>query len=144
MTTASWRPLRGIDPASLRAARIQAHLATQWLARTARAYVAVRPEDGHTNLGWEDALGGLVTHPLPDGARFGLEQLESLQPVARKPDLRALEFEDALVDVEGPPVRAAAVGAGRLELDHVRTEVGKVTRAQRGGHCLLQRHDPHT
>src|SRR5712664_3798741 len=32
----------------------------------------VRPEDGHTNLGWEDALGGLVTHPLPDGARFGL------------------------------------------------------------------------
>jgi hypothetical protein len=72
MTTASWRPLRGIDPASLRAARIQAHLATQWLARTARAYVAVRPEDGHTNLGWEDALGGLVTHPLPDGARFGL------------------------------------------------------------------------
>jgi Family of unknown function (DUF5996) len=72
MTTASWRPLHGIDPAALHAARIQAHLATQWLARTARAYVAARPEDGHTNLGWDDALGGLVTHPLPDGARLGL------------------------------------------------------------------------
>jgi hypothetical protein len=72
MTAASWRCVRGVDPAALRAARIQAHLATQWLARVARAYVAPRPEDHHTNLGWDDALGGLVTHPLPDGALFGL------------------------------------------------------------------------
>jgi hypothetical protein len=72
MTAASWHCLHGVDPAALRAARIQAHLATQWLARVARAYVAARPEDGHTNLGWDDALGGLVAHPLPDGALFGL------------------------------------------------------------------------
>jgi hypothetical protein len=72
MTTASWRPLRGVDPASLRAARLQAHLAAQWLARAARACVVARPEDQHTNFGWDDALGGLVTHPLPDGARLGL------------------------------------------------------------------------
>src|SRR3977135_1123964 len=71
MTTASWRPLRGIDPAALRAARIQAHHAAQWLARTARAYIPPRPDDAHTNLGWDDALGGLVTHPLPDGAPLG-------------------------------------------------------------------------
>jgi Family of unknown function (DUF5996) len=72
MTAASWRSLQGVDPAALRAARIQAHLATQWLARVARAYVAARPEDHHTNLGWDDALGGLVTHPLADGAQLGL------------------------------------------------------------------------
>jgi len=72
MTAASWRCVQGVDPAVLRAARIQAHLATQWLARVARAYVAARPEDGHTNLGWDDALGGLVTHPLADGAQLGL------------------------------------------------------------------------
>jgi hypothetical protein len=72
MTTASWRPLGGIDPAALRAARIQAHHAAQWLARTARAYISPRPEDAHTNLGWDDAFGGLVTHPLPDGTRLGL------------------------------------------------------------------------
>jgi hypothetical protein len=72
MTAASWRWVRGVDPAALRAARIQAHLATQWLARVARAYVAARPDDHHTNLGWDDALGGLVAHPLPDGTLFGL------------------------------------------------------------------------
>jgi len=72
MTTASWRPVGGIDPAAMSAARLQAHLALQWLARAARAYIPCRPDDHHTNLGWDDALGGLVTHPLPDGARLGL------------------------------------------------------------------------
>jgi len=33
-----------------------------------------------------------------------------------------IEFEDSLVDVEGPPVRAAAVAAGRLELDEPATQ----------------------
>src|SRR5258708_36767077 len=56
----------------MRVARIQVHRATQWLARVARAYVPARREDGPTNLGWDDALGGLVAHSLPDGARFGL------------------------------------------------------------------------
>ncbi|HEX4555199.1 MAG TPA: DUF5996 family protein [Xanthobacteraceae bacterium] len=70
--TTSWHPLRGIDPASLRAARIHAHHATQWVARAARAYIPARPDDHHTNLGWDDAWGGLVTHPLPDGVRLGL------------------------------------------------------------------------
>src|SRR5262249_15118719 len=41
-----------------------------WLARTARAYIAPRPADGHTNLGWDE--GGLRTHRLPDGARLAL------------------------------------------------------------------------
>jgi hypothetical protein len=72
MTAASWRCVHGIDPAALRPARIQAHHATQWLARAARAYIPALPHDAHTNLGWEDALGALVTHPLPDGARLGL------------------------------------------------------------------------
>jgi hypothetical protein len=72
MTGASWRSLQGVDPSALRAARIQAHRAAQWLARTARAYVPARPEDQHTTLGWDEASGNLVSHPLPDGARVGL------------------------------------------------------------------------
>jgi len=68
----AWRPLRSFDRARLAAARVQAHHATQWLARTARAYVPARSDDTHTNLGWDDAFGGLTSHPLPDGARLGL------------------------------------------------------------------------
>jgi len=70
MTT--WRPIRTFDRARLAAARLQAHHATQWLARTARAYVPARPDDSHTSLGWDDAFGGLTSHPLPDGAQLGL------------------------------------------------------------------------
>jgi len=70
MTT--WHHMRPFDRTRLAAARVQAHHATQWLARTARAYVPPRPDDSHTNLGWDDAFGGLMSHPLPDGTRLGL------------------------------------------------------------------------
>jgi hypothetical protein len=69
---AIWQSLPRANFMYLHAARLQAHYAAQWLARTARAYVPVRPHDGHTSLGWDDAFGGLVTHPLPDGSRLGL------------------------------------------------------------------------
>jgi len=67
-----WRPINGLDRGKLTEARLQAHFAAQWLARTARAYVPPQPNDGHTNLGWDDAQGVFATHPLPDGARLTL------------------------------------------------------------------------
>ena len=36
-----------------------------------------------------------------------------------------IELERSLVDVEGAPVRAAAVAAGRLDLDHIGAQIGK-------------------
>ena len=44
----------------------------QWLARAARAYVRPQPDDGHTNLGWDRALGGFTTRPLTDGTWLSL------------------------------------------------------------------------
>ena len=41
------RPLHAIDKARLSEARLQAHYAAQWLARAARAYVPLQPDDGH-------------------------------------------------------------------------------------------------
>jgi hypothetical protein len=67
-----WQRLKGIDRLILREARLQAHYAVQWLARAARAYVAPRPDDGHTNLGWDDGLPGFVAQPLPRGRVLGL------------------------------------------------------------------------
>jgi hypothetical protein len=86
MTT--WRPIRTFDRARLAAARLQAHHATQWLARTARAYVAPRPDDSHTSLGWDDAFGGLMSHPLPDGTRLGL-RIDDLTLALCEPDAHA-------------------------------------------------------
>jgi hypothetical protein len=67
-----WHTITGVDRSALSEARLQAHYATQWLAKTARACVMTRPDDHHTNLGWDDALGGLITHPLPQGSVLGL------------------------------------------------------------------------
>jgi hypothetical protein len=68
----AWRPIRGIEQSRLRAARLQAHYAVQWLARAARAFVPPQADDSHTNLGWDDALDGLATHPLNGDLRPAL------------------------------------------------------------------------
>src|SRR5215470_1913118 len=67
-----WKPLRATERGRLSEARLAAHDAVQWLARAARAYIPPRADDSHTNLGWDQALGGLTTHPLPDGSRLAL------------------------------------------------------------------------
>ncbi len=85
-----WRPIRAFDRTRFAAARLQAHHATQWLARAARAYVPPRPDDGHTSLGWDDAFGGLMSHPLPDGTRLGL-RFADLTLALRAPDARAAQ-----------------------------------------------------
>jgi Family of unknown function (DUF5996) len=88
MLMTPWRPIRDFDRARFAAARLQAHHATQWLARAARAYVPARPDDGHTSLGWDDGFGGLMSHPLPDGTRLGL-RIADLTLALCEPDMRA-------------------------------------------------------
>jgi len=72
-----WRPVRGIDKAKLGEARLQAHYAAQWLARSARAYIAPQPDDGHTSLNFVAAPDGFTTQAWRDGLRLGL-QLQTL------------------------------------------------------------------
>ncbi len=72
MSGSLWRPINGLDRGKLTEARLQAHFAAQWLARTARAYVPPQDNDGHTNLGWDDGQGVFSTHSLPDGVRLTL------------------------------------------------------------------------
>jgi hypothetical protein len=73
MSPPQWHKLPPLDRAALHEARLQAHHAAQWLARTARAFVPPQPNDGHTNLGWDGALGGLTTHALKQGSVLGLD-----------------------------------------------------------------------
>ena len=68
----NWRPVGLADFARLHAARMQAHYATQWLARTARAYIPPEPDDSHTNLDWNDSFNGFITHPFAKDQALGL------------------------------------------------------------------------
>ena len=49
-----------VDPATLVAARQACHLACQWPSKAARANLSAKPDDSHSNLGWNGALGALV------------------------------------------------------------------------------------
>jgi hypothetical protein len=68
----AWQSVPRANFMFLHAARLQAHYATQWLARAARAYVPAQPHQRHISFGWDEGFGGLTTHPLPDGSRLGL------------------------------------------------------------------------
>ena len=67
-----WKPLQTIEHHRLTQARLAAHYAAQWLARTARAHIEPKADDSHTNLGWDRTLGGLTTHPLADRSQLAL------------------------------------------------------------------------
>jgi hypothetical protein len=73
MDRSRWRKINGVDRARQREARLQAHYALQWPARIARAHVAPRPHDFHTNLDWNDSLRALTTHALPGGGSAALK-----------------------------------------------------------------------
>ena len=121
MSTSPWRPIRGFDRARFAAARLQAHHAVQWLARGARAYVPAQPDDSHTNLGWDDAFGGFISHASPQGGRLGLRivdlSLVPLDPDGRPADAFALDGRRDADAREWLGRRAAAHGLdpGRLD-----------------------------
>ena len=93
MDGTGWRPLRGVDRSRLREARLQAHHAMQWLARAARATIPARPDDAHTNLGWDVRLDGFITHALRDGVRLGLKIADLALVVLGAGDTPALHLD---------------------------------------------------
>lgn len=63
--------LSKIDPLALSGARSLAHRAAQHLTALARANLPAQPDDSHSNLGWDESRGALVTHEM-DGKQMGL------------------------------------------------------------------------
>ena len=56
--------LRRHSPDALSNARIVAHKAVQLVTKAARANLPAKPDDSHSNLNWESALKGFLSHPL--------------------------------------------------------------------------------
>ena len=72
MTDQTWTVLGAVDPLALIDARLQAHQALQWLARAAYANVDPMPGDSHSNLGWSNVYGALMTRPMRGDVALGL------------------------------------------------------------------------
>lgn len=115
-----WRPLRGVEPARLREARLQSHYAVQWLARAARAFAPPRRDDGHTNLGWDASLAGLVTHDFAGDIRFGF-QMREFSLVLLQDEIIESRFDlNGKTDTDtrhwlGEACTARALDAGKLD-----------------------------
>jgi hypothetical protein len=113
-----WQPVPRANFMFLHAARLQAHYAAQWLARTARAALPAEPDERHTSLSWDDAFGGLTTHRLADGSRLGLRLADlTLAFLDREPQALPL---DGRAEAEvgawlGGHLAARKLAAGRLD-----------------------------
>ena len=72
----AWTQLGTINATGLAEARLQAHHAAQWLTRAARANLTPKPDDSHTNLGWDEMRGAFQSRDLDTSDagpfRFGL------------------------------------------------------------------------
>jgi hypothetical protein len=114
----AWQSVPRANFMFLHVARIQAHYAVQWLARAARAYVSAQPNDRHASLGWDEAFGGLTTHPLPDGSRLGLRITDlTLAFLDRHPQELSLDgrTESEVRTWLGAHVAARNLQAGKLD-----------------------------
>ena len=125
----------------LHAARLQAHYAAQWLAAPRGPMCRREPHDRHTSLGWDDAFGGLATHPLPDGSRLGLRIADlTLAFLDQHPHALAL---DGRADAEvrtwlGGHVAARNLAAGKARRSAALRDTGPCAGA---GRALFARRD---
>jgi hypothetical protein len=87
----NWLPLRDTDPRRLSEARLQTHYAAQWLARVARGYLAPRPDDSHTSLGWED--GGFTTRAINDATQLHLDIVKLRLDLRNKDGVTSLSLD---------------------------------------------------
>lgn len=122
MSGTGWQNVGRAERKRLAQARQLAHYGAQWLARTARAYIPPRPDDQHTNLGWDDALEALTTHALPDGAVLALRIPDLslvLRPAERGSGPPAISLDgrsDADIRGElGALLGARGLDAGKLD-----------------------------
>ncbi len=72
MTDFDWARCGLVDPGDLTEARLQAHQAMQWLARSAYANLTPEPGDMQANLGWSRLYGALVTRTMASDVVVGL------------------------------------------------------------------------
>jgi len=70
--TPVWQLLTISDPKSLKEAYLQQHHAVQFVARVAKSYLPNKADDSHTNLGWHDESGDLLSHFIDDTFYMGL------------------------------------------------------------------------
>jgi len=61
-----------VDAGELVTVRTLSHSAVQWASRAARANIASRRDDSHSNLGWSDRHAALTSHPLDESQRLQL------------------------------------------------------------------------
>jgi hypothetical protein len=72
MSSHSWNTIGNVPVSNLTDARLQLHWAAQIVASFGNSLIEPRADDSHSNLGWEEGLQALCSHPTSEGIRAGL------------------------------------------------------------------------
>jgi len=81
----SWDHVGHISPLELIDARLEAHHAAQWLARSTRVYSTPVADDSHTSLVWDSSTAALMTQAITPNFALGL-RLHPMALVAQLPN----------------------------------------------------------
>ncbi len=73
MSAVGWHPLGTVSGLELAEAKLQAHWAAQIVAAFGHTLLDPRSDDSQSNLGWEEQVQALCSHPSPEGFRVGLQ-----------------------------------------------------------------------
>ena len=92
MANLKWRRIGRTSRKALVETRLEAHYAAQALARAAHVAIQPKPDDSHTNLGWDDALDALLTHEIDGDLQFAL-RLAPLTLLTVKSGSATAEFQ---------------------------------------------------
>ena len=144
--------LRRCAPKDLKKARAIGHKIAQFVTKAARANLKAEPDDSHSNIGWNDALKGLMSQPIAnEGAiifvgasiaplSIGLfrdDQIISAQSLEDVKESDAASWLDAELQKEGLKTclqRRVALRATRIRPRRSR-DFPLAMRARRAPHC---------
>lgn len=112
----SWRPLRPSIAMDLRHARLQLHYAAQFATALGISYLPAKPDDSHTNLGWNPSHEALESREVIDGAL-------RLQVAVRPADLTLLVLLDGAV-TEPIPLHGISIQQAESALRSALTAAG--------------------
>jgi hypothetical protein len=116
-----WEELGAVAPRALVEPRLELHWAAQVAAAAGTSMLEPRVDASHTNLGWDERVGALVTHPLG-----------KLRAALRPADLALLLVDDA-------GNSEAELGLGGVTLDDAMAWLAGQLRAKLGrGEALLR------
>jgi hypothetical protein len=126
-TTRSWRALNPVLSRDLTDSRLQLHYAAQFATALGISYLPAKPDDSHTNLGWDDTIEALTSREVHAPSHI-------VQVAIRPSDLTLLVLLDGKI---GPRIPLSGLSIAQIKAG---LREALVSAGLDGGRLTLKRH----